>query len=80
MRQRCQRLSFLVGVLVSFSEATYLADEDQGTVEVCLSLAGQLDRNLNVTISTISGSATGSYIVDSLAQFSTFRETPYPQL
>ena len=56
-----------IGVLVSFAEATYLADEDQGTVEVCLSLAGQLDRNLNVTISTVSGSATGSYII---AQFS----------
>lgn len=51
--------AFLAGVLVSFAQATYLADEGQGTIEVCLSLTGQLDRNLNVTISTISGSATG---------------------
>ena len=50
-----------VGVLVSFFQATYVADENQATVEVCLSLSGQLDRDLNVTISTITDTAMGKF-------------------
>ena len=46
---------------VSFVASTFLINEDEGTVEVCLLLTGELERSLNVTVSTVPGTAMGRF-------------------
>ena len=46
-------------VEVSFAASTNNVNENDGSVEVCLLLTGQLERTLNVTVSTVPGTATG---------------------
>lgn len=47
---------------VAFVLNTIIVSENEGDVEVCLLLTGELERSLNVTISTVPGTATGGYI------------------
>ena len=49
----------LTEVQVSFVMSTFLVNENEGPVEVCLLLTGELDRSLNVTVSTVPGTALG---------------------
>lgn len=52
-------------IQVSFVTNTYVAGENEGFAEVCLQLIGELDRSLNVTISTVDGTAVGEYNIHS---------------
>ena len=48
-------------VTVKFSESVYSVGEVGGHVEVCVILRGQTERNISVTVSTMSGTASGRH-------------------
>lgn len=48
-----------VEVQVTLLMSTFVAMESVGALEVCLILTGELERDLNVTVSTVSDTATG---------------------
>ena len=47
-------------VEVDFSQLVQAVDEGDGQVEVCVILRGQTERDITVTVSTMSGTATVS--------------------
>ena len=48
-------------VTVKFSESVYSVGEGGGQVEVCAILRGQIERDISVTVSTMSGTASGRH-------------------
>ena len=48
-------------VTVKFSESVYSVGEGGGQVEVCAILRGQTERDISVTVSTMSGIASGRH-------------------
>ena len=46
-------------VQVGFENSSYLVAEDTGPVSVCVTITGQLARDIVVTLSTADGSAIG---------------------
>ena len=47
------------GVRVGFEQATYAFPEDSGTSSANVALGGDLEREVTLNVSTISGTATG---------------------
>ena len=52
--------------MVDFAQLSYTIGEGDGEVEVCVILRGQTERDITVTVSTMSGTASG-IIVDDLS-------------
>ena len=51
------------GVTIGLERTSYPVDEGDGDVEVCaILISGTLERALNITLSTLDGSATGRNI------------------
>ena len=46
-------------VIVAFLQLQYAVNEGDGQVEVCVILRGQTERDITVTVSTMSGIASG---------------------
>ncbi len=46
-------------VNASFSEASYIVSESEGSVEVCLVLEGIIQKDVILLVEAINGSATG---------------------
>ena len=44
---------------MSFIMNTFVVNENEGTVDVCLLLTGELERSINVTVTTVPGTALG---------------------
>ena len=54
---------FLYSVVdASFEEVTYFVNEEDGFLEGCIGLNGQIQRELVITLSTSNGSATGNIL------------------
>ena len=52
-------------VQVGFENTSYLVAEDAGSVSVCVTVTGQLARDIVVTLSTADGTAIGNYFLHS---------------
>lgn len=59
LSSRLKLLPSLLDVLVELEQDRYTVGEEEGVVTVCATLAGQLQRNVAVTLSTMEGTATG---------------------
>ena len=44
---------------MSFTMSTFVVNENEGTVDVCLLVTGELERSINVTVTTVPGTALG---------------------
>ncbi len=50
----------MVGVTIGLERTTYSVNEEDGQVEVCaVLLSGSLERTVNVTLTSVNGSASG---------------------
>jgi len=58
--------SMILVVQVGFENSSYLAAEDAGSVSVCVTITGQLVRDIVVTLSTADGSAMGKSLLHSI--------------
>ena len=47
-------------VMVDFAQLSYAVDEDDGEVEICVILRRQTERDVTITVSTMSGTASGT--------------------
>lgn len=46
-------------VIVGFTSSVYEASEADGETQVCISLSGQTERNVLLTLAAVDGAATG---------------------
>ena len=58
--------SMILVVQVGFENSSYLVAEDAGPVSVCVTVTGQLVRDIVVTLSTVDGSAMGKSLLHSI--------------
>ena len=56
-------VSFSKGAMCGFTMDNYMVSEINGSVSVCVSLTGNVERSVVVTVFTLGGSAIGEYVL-----------------
>ena len=56
-------MTIFVGATLGFNQSTYIASEEDGSVDVCVSLVGEIERDVAAEILILQSLASGIVIL-----------------
>ena len=56
-------MTIFLGVTLGFNQSTYIASEEDGSVDVCVSLVGEIERDVAAKVLILQSLASGIVIL-----------------
>ena len=54
-------MTIFIGVTLGFNQSTYIASEEDGSVDVCVSLVGEIERDIAAEVLILQSLASGKH-------------------